>query len=188
MTAILDRTPHAPRVTITADRGRWIVQTNQSVASIRTPLPFGRTATGRFTEIAGVADLAGHRDDSVVLLIGTHSLETESAWQRRRWLGAHMLDAEEHPRIGLVLDEVRAGADGFEATGRLHVKRRTADVDARIRLDEQLRHCTITFSVDRDAIDLVWAQMAGATHRAIGRRIEVVIDLAVAPRARGVRR
>jgi polyisoprenoid-binding protein YceI len=184
-TATLQRTP---RVTITADSGRWLVQTHHSVASIRTDLPFGRAATARFTEIAGVVDLAGRVDDSVVLLIGAHSLETESARRRRRWLGPHMLDADDHPRIALVLDDVRATATGLEASGRLHVKRRMAGVDARIHVDEQVRHCTITFSVDRDAIDLVWAQMAGATHRVVGRRVDVVIDLAVTPRARGVRR
>lgn len=187
MTATLDR-PHAPRITITADTGRWLVQTHHSVASIRTELPFSRAATARFTEIAGVVDLAGRHDDCVVLLIASHSLDTQSKRRRRRWLGPHLLDAATYPRLGLVLDDVRASARGLEATGRLHVKRRVAEVDARIHLDEQLRHCTITFSVDRDAIDLVWAQMTAATHRAIGRRVEVAIDLAVTPRARGVRR
>lgn len=191
MTAVLDpQTVPSPTDRPPAsrnDHGRWEVHTAASVASARVGLPLGHTTTARFGEIVGLLDLADPGGGTIALLVGVHSLQTMPARHRRRWLGQHLLDADRHPRLAVVLDDLRPSTGGWDATGRVHVKRRVADIAARVEIDPALRHASVTFGVDRDAVDLVWAQTAGSIHRAIGRRVDVVMDLALTPRARGGR-
>jgi polyisoprenoid-binding protein YceI len=190
MTTLTAPNPSGPTETLRRrarrSGGRWLVHTSESTATAHVDLPLGRSVEARFTEVAGLVDLAEPGAEAVALLIAAHSLEVGPAHRRRRWLGPHVLDADTFPRIALVFDEVARTDDGWTAAGRLHVKRRIADVDATIWLDPGTRRCTITFAADRDAIDLVWAQLAGTVHRPIGRRVEVALALAVSPRAREI--
>lgn len=188
MTAVVEHAPHttiAPPRPAATDDGRWEVSPATSVATVRTELPFGRSASVRFSELVGLVDLAEPGNRTIALLIASHSLETAGRRRRRRWLGPHVLDADQHPRIALALEELDpVDGDDWYGRARLRVKRRVAEVDAHVTVDRRRRRAVLTFGVDRDALDLVWAQTAGSTHQPLGRRLDVVIDLALTPRGR----
>lgn len=179
MITTLDGTPQLEYATRPARDRRWEVRTSSSLLSMRAALPFGRIVTAEFSNVTGVVDVAVEGNEAIALLISARSLDTQPEDVRALWLSPHLLDAQNHPRLALVLDDFARSGDGWIAGGRLHVRRQVIDVDAAVEFDGLGRRCTIAF-----AVDPVPDQPVASIRRPGVRRIDVVADLALVQRAR----
>lgn len=71
---------------------------------------------------------------------------------------------------------------GWAVTGTLRVKGRATPVEALLTRDELSGRFTGRIGAHRDALGPVRAQLPGCAFRPLGRRVDLALTLAVAPR------